>query len=87
MYGPALDRLVQRNPTAATLMQHLRAAHTLTEDVGRLAAEAGVKHLVLTHYVPGGDPSVTGADWLAGVRAYYTGPVTLGADGLTVLIP
>ena len=83
-YGPALDRLVQLNPNAATLMQHLRASHTMTEDVGRIAAAAQVKLLVLTHFVPGGDPSVSDADWLAGVRAHYTGKTVIGFDGLEI---
>ena len=81
-YGPALDRLVQLNPNAATLMQHLRASHTMTEDVGRIAAAAQVKLLVLNHFVPGGDPSISDADWLAGVQAHYTGKTVIGFDGL-----
>ncbi len=83
-YGPALDRLVQINPNAARLMKHLRASHTMTEDVGRIAAEARVKLLVLNHFVPGGDPSVSDEDWLSGVRAQYTGKVMIGHDGLEI---
>jgi hypothetical protein len=52
MYAPALEELVRRNPNAATLMAHLKASHTLTDDVGRIAAEAGVKKLVINHFVP-----------------------------------
>jgi len=52
MYGPALDELVKRIPNAATLMSHLKASHTLVADVGRIASQAGVKKLVLSHLVP-----------------------------------
>jgi ribonuclease BN (tRNA processing enzyme) len=45
MYAPALEELVRRSPNASTLMAHLKASHTLTDDVGRIAAEAGVKKL------------------------------------------
>jgi ribonuclease BN (tRNA processing enzyme) len=33
--------------------------HTTAEDVGRAAAAAGVKLVVLSHLVPGDDPSIT----------------------------
>ncbi|MBO1267992.1 MBL fold metallo-hydrolase [Arthrobacter cavernae] len=38
------------------LYQHLIQAHTLIEDVGPIAQEAGVKSLVLSHLVPGNRP-------------------------------
>lgn len=38
------------------LYQHLIEAHTLIEDVGPIAQEAGVKALVLSHLVPGNRP-------------------------------
>jgi ribonuclease BN (tRNA processing enzyme) len=80
MYGPGLDRLVQRNPTAKTLMDHLRASHTLTEDVGRIAAQTNTKNLVLNHFVPGGDPAITDDDWKRGVRAHYDGNIIVAKD-------
>jgi ribonuclease BN (tRNA processing enzyme) len=36
-----------------TIMAHMRADHSPVEDVGRIAAEAGVKTLVLSHLGPG----------------------------------
>ena len=60
MYLPALQQLIGTEPNAKTLMAHLLAAHTTTEQVGRIATEAGVKTLVLSHFVPGGPvPRVT----------------------------
>src|SRR5262249_47977782 len=67
MYGPALEALVQKNPNAATLMAHLKASHTLAEDVGRIAAAAQVKTLVLNHFVPGDDKSLTPEFWTEAV--------------------
>jgi len=86
MYGPALDRLVKRNPAAKMLMDHLRAAHTLTEDVGRIAAAANVKTLVLSHFVPGADAKITDDDWIAGIRKSFAGNVIVGRDRLEIAI-
>jgi ribonuclease BN (tRNA processing enzyme) len=80
MYAPALEALVQKNPNAATLMAHLKASHTLAEDVGRIAAAAEVKMLVLNHFVPGDDKSVTPEVWTATVRTTFAGNIAVGRD-------
>jgi len=58
----------------------LLAAHTVPEDVGRIAAAAGVKTLVLSHFVPGDDPSITDEQWSAGVRKFFKGRIIVGKD-------
>jgi ribonuclease BN (tRNA processing enzyme) len=80
MYLPGVEGLLKRLPNAHRLREHLLAAHTLPEDVGRIAARAGVKTLVLTHFVPGDDPSITDEQWSAGVRRYFSGRVVVGKD-------
>jgi len=80
MHLPALDRLLARNPRAATLREHLVASHTVPEDVGRVAAEAQVKTVVLTHFVPGDDPGITDEMWSEGVRKHFGGRVIVGKD-------
>src|SRR6266480_992079 len=80
MYGPALEALVQKTPNAATLMAHLKASHTLAEDVGRIAAAAQVKTLVLNHFVPGDDKSVTPEVWTDAVRKTFAGNIVVGRD-------
>ena len=47
MYLPALEALLKQLPNAQRLREHLMASHTLPEDVGKIAAQAGVKTLVL----------------------------------------
>ena len=84
MYKPALEALLARVPNATRLREHLLASHTLTEDVGKVAALAGVKKLVLYHFVPPDDPSATDEDWAAGVRRHYAGPIVVGKDLLEV---
>lgn len=80
MYAPALERLVQKNPNAATLMAHLKASHTLAEDVGNIASAANVKMLVLNHFVPGDDKSVTPEVWTDAVRKTFAGHIVVGRD-------
>jgi ribonuclease BN (tRNA processing enzyme) len=59
-------------------------AITSTEDVGKVASAAGVKTLVLTHFVPPDDASLTDERWLEGVRKHYGGPVIMGRDLLEI---
>ena len=80
MYLPGVEALVKRLPNAKRLREHLMAAHTLPEDVGRVAAQAGVKTLVLSHFVPGDDPSITDEQWAEGVRRSFKGEIIVGKD-------
>ena len=80
MYLPAVEALVRRLPNAQRLREHLLAAHTLPEDVGKIAAKAGVKTLVLSHFVPGDDSSITDEQWAEGVRKHFQGRVIVGKD-------
>ena len=80
MYLPAIEGLLRRLPNAKRLREHLMAAHTLPEDVGKIAAQAGVKTLVLSHFVPGDDASITDEQWSAGVRKHFKGQVLVGRD-------
>lgn len=78
-----LDDLIASEPNAKSLRQHLLASHSTPEQVGRVATEAGVKTLVLSHYVPGG-PVLTDQQWLEAVRPYFTGEIVVGQDLLTI---
>lgn len=81
MYVPALARIV--DPNAPNLMGHLLRSHTTTEQVGRVAAAAGVKTLVLTHLVPA-MPGITDAMWIAGARKSFKGRILVGRDLLEI---
>ena len=80
MYLPGIEALLQRLPNAKRLREHLMAAHTLPEDVGKIAAQAKVKTLVLSHFVPGDDASITDEQWSEGVRKHFKGRVVVGKD-------
>jgi ribonuclease BN (tRNA processing enzyme) len=80
LYVPGVDALASRVKNAATLKEHLLASHTTTEDVGRVAQTAGVKKLVLTHLVPGDDPSISDEMWIEDARKHYAGPIIVARD-------
>jgi ribonuclease BN (tRNA processing enzyme) len=80
MHLGGLESLLKRVPNAATLREHLLASHTVPEDIGKVAAAAGVKTLVLSHLVPSDDASITDDMWAEGVRKHYSGPIIVGRD-------
>jgi ribonuclease BN (tRNA processing enzyme) len=80
MYLPGVDALVRRLPNATRLRKHLLESHTVPEDVGKIATQAGVKTLVLSHLVPGDDPSITDEQWAEGVRKHFSGRIIVGKD-------
>jgi ribonuclease BN (tRNA processing enzyme) len=84
LYVPAVDRLVASVGNAATLKKHLLDSHTSAEDCGRVAEAAGVKTLVLSHFVPSDDPQVTDDMWAAGAARYFKGRVVVGKDLLEI---
>ena len=84
MYPPALDRLVQRVPDASALKASILAHQTSAEDAGRIAQAAGVKTLVLSHFVPADDPELTDQVWTAAARIHFRGRVVVGKDLLEV---
>jgi len=62
-------------------MDAVAAYHTLSDEVGKIAAEAGVGALMLTHFVP---PRTDRDALLAEVRADFPGPVLIGEDLMSV---
>ncbi|SEW00280.1 Ribonuclease BN, tRNA processing enzyme [Cognatiyoonia koreensis] len=86
MLVAGVDALVRRTPGADRLRAHLMASHTPAADVGRIAADAAVRRLVLNHMVPIDDPDFGDADWLAEVAKTYSGPVQVGKDGMEIIL-
>jgi len=76
MYLPGVETLVADEPK---LRRHLLDSHSTCEQVGRAATAAGVKTLVLTHFVPGGSP-IPEDTWRAAVSPYFKGEIIVGRD-------
>ncbi len=64
---------------ASTLREHLVSCHTTAEEAGRVATEAGVGTLVLSHLVPGTDV-VTDAMWHEAAARTFSGRIVVGRD-------
>jgi len=70
---------------AESIGRHVLETHSSTEDVGRMAAEAKVKTVVLYHLVPGGNPGSTADEtYISEVRKAFAGPVIVGRDQLRI---
>jgi ribonuclease BN (tRNA processing enzyme) len=69
---------------APGLLEHIVRSHTKVEDAARLASEAGVKTLVLSHLVPSDDPLVSDADWLAAAKPHFSGEIVVARDLLEI---
>ena len=68
-------------------MAHAKADHTPSEDVGRIAQEAGVKTLVLSHLIPTIDSisiSISDDTWREPVAKYFKGEIIVGQDLMVV---
>ena len=62
------------------LWENLRKHHTSASDAGRIAREAGVHKLVLTHFLPGADTTAMARD----CAKEFDGEIIFGEDLMTV---
>jgi ribonuclease BN (tRNA processing enzyme) len=89
MYVPAVEEYIKsqiakgRPVKFEAFMAHMKADHTPSEDVGRIAQEAGVKTLVLSHLTPAID-SISDDTWRAPVAKYFKGEIVVGKDLMVV---
>ena len=89
MYLPAVESYVRSQiakgepGTLADFMAHMKADHTPVEDVGRIAHEAGVKTLVLSHLTPAIE-SISDETWRAAAAKYFKGEIIIGHDLMIV---
>ena len=83
----AFDGMVARGMYADNpegVWRHIVATHTPLDVAGRMAAEAGVRTLVLTHVIPGALDPLPDETYLAPVRKTFRGEVVLGRDQLVI---
>jgi ribonuclease BN (tRNA processing enzyme) len=89
MYVPAVesyirDQIARGGPVKLEdFMAHMKADHTPVEDVGRIAQEAGVKILVLSHLTPAID-SISDDTWRTPAAKYFKGEIIVGRDLMVV---
>ena len=73
-------------PSLAKITADIPGYHTSPEDAARIAQAAGVKHLVLYHILPPLPPILNNM-FLGDSANYYSGPITIGEDGLLISLP
>lgn len=83
-YPAALPAMLANRPNAPRLGASIASHHTAAQDVGRIATDANVKALVLTHYVPADAHLVTPLMWLDAVRTTFKGRIILGRDMMSL---
>jgi ribonuclease BN (tRNA processing enzyme) len=66
-----------------TFMNHMKADHSPVEDVGRIAQEAGVKTLVLSHLTPS-QTSISDETWSAPAAKYFKGKIIVAHDLMVI---
>jgi ribonuclease BN (tRNA processing enzyme) len=76
-----LDYLRRHGVTGPDL-EHLRGLHTDVTEVGGVAERAGVRELILSHYLPGDPREITDAEWAERASIGFSGKTTAGHDGL-----
>lgn len=89
MYTPAVETFVRaqiakgRPVSLKAFVAHMRADHSPVEDVGRIAQEAGVKTLVLSHLTPAVD-RISDDTWRAAAAKHFKGEIIVGHDLMVV---
>ena len=89
MYNPEVEAFVRaqiaggRRVKFEDFMAHMKADHSPVEDVGRIAQEAGVKTLVLSHLTPAID-SIADETWRGSAARYFKGEIIVGKDLMVV---
>jgi len=59
-------------------------AHSLAEDVGRIASAANVGHLVLHHLIPPERNICSDEDWQVEASRSFDGRCSVGCDGMVI---
>jgi len=80
MLAERVNDLVSSLPDREKLARSVLSHHTTAEQAGMIAAEAGVKLLVLSHLVPAGDPEVPDSEWIAAASRHFSGRIIVGRD-------
>ena len=84
MLAERVRELVRNLPNGEALARSIISHHTTAEQVGRVAAAARVKTLVLSHFVPAEDPDVPEEEWVSPILRHYSGRIVVGRDLMEV---
>ena len=88
MLEAALPALMERIGNGSDkLYKHWLRSHSFAHDAARIAVNAGVKRLALSHLIPADDPAFSEEDWVASVAERSDRmDVHVGQDGLKIFV-
>jgi ribonuclease BN (tRNA processing enzyme) len=78
---------LERHGTTGAELERMTGLHTDVTEVGGVAERAGVKELILTHYLPAEPDAIGEAEWVERAARTFAGRTIAGRDGLHRLLP
>jgi ribonuclease Z len=91
--NPEMLSVLDRAATAsgedvvATVAQDIFTYHTFPEEAARIARDADVGQLVMTHFLPPMPASVLHPTFLGDARSIFSGPITVADEGMLFSLP
>lgn len=80
LHQPSIEEIVPKDaPGRDAVLKHIYSAHTASTAVGKVAQDAGVEKLVLTHLIPA-DGVIPDEIWHDHAKADFDGEVIVGQD-------
>jgi ribonuclease BN (tRNA processing enzyme) len=76
-----------RHGTDAAELERMHGLHTDVSEVGGVAERAGVRELILTHYLPADPAAISEQEWQRRAGQGFSGTTTAGRDGLRRRLP
>jgi ribonuclease BN (tRNA processing enzyme) len=73
---------LEQHGFSGAALERMAALHTDVTEVGGIAQRAGVRELILTHYLPAEPSAITAAEWAARAGRGFSGTTIAGRDGL-----
>jgi ribonuclease BN (tRNA processing enzyme) len=68
-------------------LARMAALHTDVTQVGNVAERAGVRELILSHYLPAEPAAISDTEWVSSAGTGFSGTTTAGHDGLRRTLP
>ena len=78
---------LERHGVTGAALQRMSALHTDVTEVGGVAERAGVRELILNHYLPADPGAITESEWASRAGEGFSGTTIAGRDGLRRTIP
>jgi ribonuclease BN (tRNA processing enzyme) len=78
---------LQRHGMTGAALERMAALHTDVTEVGGIAERAGVRELILSHYLPAAPGAITEAEWAQRAGQGFSRTTTAGSDGLRRALP